>query len=176
MKLPGVISLRKDLPIWPMPAGIFLRVERITFWKLTKMPCAVSGRRYSSLTLFSFTPWKVLNIRLNWRMPVKSFLPQTGHLISCSAIYCSSSALLQPSPVSSPWVKSSISLSARKRALQALQSISGSLKPPTWPEATHTSRFIRMPASRPTLYLLSWTNFCHQARLMLFLNSTPSGP
>ena len=26
MKLPGVISLRKDLPIWPMPKGSFLRV------------------------------------------------------------------------------------------------------------------------------------------------------
>ena len=67
----------------------------------------------------------------------------------------SSSALDQPSPVSAPPVKSSISLSARKRALQALQSISGSLKPPTWPEATHTSRFIRMAQSRPVLYLLS---------------------
>ena len=27
MKLPGVISLRKDLPIWPMPNGGFLRVD-----------------------------------------------------------------------------------------------------------------------------------------------------
>ena len=25
MKLPGVISLRNDLPIWPIPNGIFLR-------------------------------------------------------------------------------------------------------------------------------------------------------
>ena len=45
MKLPGVISLRKDLPICAMPAGSFLRVERMTLAKLTKMPCAVSGRR-----------------------------------------------------------------------------------------------------------------------------------
>ena len=45
MKLPGVISLRKDLPIWPMPKGSFLRVVRWTLQKLTKMPCAVSGRR-----------------------------------------------------------------------------------------------------------------------------------
>ena len=29
IKLPGVISLRKDLPIWPMPTGIFLRVVRM---------------------------------------------------------------------------------------------------------------------------------------------------
>ena len=45
MKLPGVISLRNDLPIWPMPNGGFLRAAPITFAKLTKMPCAVSGRR-----------------------------------------------------------------------------------------------------------------------------------
>ena len=45
MKLPGVISLRNDLPTWPMPNGGFLRVTCTTLAKLTKMPCAVSGRR-----------------------------------------------------------------------------------------------------------------------------------
>ena len=45
MKLPGVISLRKLLPIWAMPNGGFLRAAFRTFRKLTKMPCAVSGRR-----------------------------------------------------------------------------------------------------------------------------------
>ena len=45
MKLPGVISLRNDLPIWPMPNGGFLREVVHTFAKFTKMPCAVSGRR-----------------------------------------------------------------------------------------------------------------------------------
>ena len=46
MKLPGVISLRNDLPTWPMPNGGFLReVTCTTFAKFTKMPCAVSGRR-----------------------------------------------------------------------------------------------------------------------------------
>ena len=45
MKLPGVISLRKDLPIWAMPKGSFLRVTVRTLSKLVKMPCAVSGRR-----------------------------------------------------------------------------------------------------------------------------------
>ena len=44
-KLPGVISLRNDLPICAMPNGGFLRVVVWTFAKLTKMPCAVSGRR-----------------------------------------------------------------------------------------------------------------------------------
>ena len=45
MKFPGVISLRNDFPICAMPNGGFLRVVVCTFWKLTKMPCAVSGRR-----------------------------------------------------------------------------------------------------------------------------------
>ena len=45
MKLPGVISLRKLLPIWQTPKGIFLRVVRWMFLKLTNMPWAVSGRR-----------------------------------------------------------------------------------------------------------------------------------
>ena len=45
MKLPGVISLRNDLPIWPMPNGGFFRAAPMTLAKFTKMPCAVSGRR-----------------------------------------------------------------------------------------------------------------------------------
>jgi hypothetical protein len=38
MKLPGVISLRNDLPTWAMPNGGRLRAEVITLAKLTKMP------------------------------------------------------------------------------------------------------------------------------------------
>ena len=45
MKLPGVISLRKLLPVWAMPNGGFLREAWLTLRKLMKMPCAVSGRR-----------------------------------------------------------------------------------------------------------------------------------
>ena len=44
-KLPGVISLRKLLPICAMPNGGLTRIDEVTFLKLTKMPCAVSGRR-----------------------------------------------------------------------------------------------------------------------------------
>ena len=47
--------------------------------------------------------------------------------------------------------QSSITLSARNRSLHSLQSIRGSEKPPTWPEATHTWGFIKMAASSPTL-------------------------
>ena len=45
MKLPGVISLRKLLPICAMPNGGFIRELVTTFAKLMKMPWAVSGRR-----------------------------------------------------------------------------------------------------------------------------------
>ena len=48
MKLPGVISLRKTFPTCAMPNGGFLRVAWSTLAKLTNMPCAVSGRRYTS--------------------------------------------------------------------------------------------------------------------------------
>ena len=44
-KLPGLISLRNDLPIWAIPNGIFLRELSRTFLKLTYEPWAVSGRK-----------------------------------------------------------------------------------------------------------------------------------
>ena len=44
-KLPGVISLRNDLPTFAMPNGGLRRASCATFLKLMKMPCAVSGRR-----------------------------------------------------------------------------------------------------------------------------------
>jgi hypothetical protein len=45
MKFPGVISLRKLLPVWAMPNGGFFRDAFMTLRKLMKMPWAVSGRR-----------------------------------------------------------------------------------------------------------------------------------
>ena len=45
VKLPGVISLRNALPICAMPNGSLRRMVSSTLPKLTKMPCAVSGRR-----------------------------------------------------------------------------------------------------------------------------------
>ena len=69
-----------------MPKGTRFLVVRCTFLKLTKMPCAVSGRRYIVLALSSVTPWKVLNIRLNLRMEVKSDLPHTGQTMPFSLI------------------------------------------------------------------------------------------
>ena len=45
MKLPGVISLRNDLPICAMPNGGLRRAKLRTVLKSRKIPCAVSGRR-----------------------------------------------------------------------------------------------------------------------------------
>jgi hypothetical protein len=47
IKLPGVISLRKDLPCCAIPNGTFTRLVWNTFLKFTKIPCAVSGLRYA---------------------------------------------------------------------------------------------------------------------------------
>ncbi len=45
MKLPGVISLRNDLPTCAIPNGGLRRANWSTCLKSRKMPCAVSGRR-----------------------------------------------------------------------------------------------------------------------------------
>src|SRR5687768_243729 len=103
-KLPGVISLRNDLPIWAMPNGGFLREVSITFLKLTNMPCAVSGRRYATDALSSTGPTFVLNMRLKLRASVSvPLLPQLGQ------------------------VSSDFRWSARKRSLQLRQSTNGSV-------------------------------------------------
>src|SRR5450432_4042715 len=104
VKLPGVISLRNALPICAIPNGGFLREVVWTFLKLTKMPCAVSGRRYATDASSSTGPTWVWNIRLKLRASVKeSFAPQFGH-----------------APDSGRW-------SARNRSLQLRQSTSGSV-------------------------------------------------
>src|SRR3954464_3435542 len=101
-KLPGVISLRNDFPTCAIPNGGFLRVVLRTFMKFVNMPCAVSGRRYTSAAESSTGPANVLNIRLNWRASVKESLdPQLGHVVGSS------------------------SLSRRKRSLHDRQSTSG---------------------------------------------------
>ncbi len=71
-KLPGVISLRKLLPICAMPNGGFTRIDDVTFLKLTKIPCAVSGRRYAREASSRTGPMNVSNIRLKSRASVRS--------------------------------------------------------------------------------------------------------
>ena len=77
MKLPGVISLRKDLPIWPMPNGQLLARGALDVGEVDEDALRGLGAQIDLVSSqSSVTPWKVLNIRLNWRMPVKSCLPQ----------------------------------------------------------------------------------------------------
>jgi hypothetical protein len=151
--LPGVISLRNDLPICAIPNGGFLRDVVWTFLKFTKMPCAVSGRRYATDASSSTGPTKVLNIKLKWRASVKlSLAPQLGH-----------------APDSGRW-------SARKRSLQLRQSTSGSVNVARCPLASQTFGDMRIDASRPTMSSRSCTIERHHASLTLRLSSTPSGP
>ncbi len=82
----------------------------------------------------SVTPWKVLNIRLNWRMSVKLCLPQVGQGMLCSVdelhlVLGEGVHGLRQRYLVLPQ-QSSMSLSARKRSLHSRQSISGSEKPP----------------------------------------------
>ena len=120
-KFPGVISLRNDLPTWAMPNGGFLRDVSSTFLKLRNMPCAVSGRRYTSWPAPSTGPAWVLNMRLNCRASVKvPCLPQLGQVFGSS------------------------SLSSRNRSLHSRQSTSGSVKLARWPDASHTAGGLRI--------------------------------
>src|SRR5579884_2030982 len=123
-KLPGVISLRKDLPTWAMPNGGRLRVVWTTLRKFTNMPWAVSGRRYATDDSSSTGPTKVLNIMLNARASVRSVDPQLGH---------------------TPLI-----WSARQRSLHLRQSTSGSVKLARCPEASQMRGVDRMDASSPT--------------------------
>jgi hypothetical protein len=145
MKFPGVISLRNALPICAMPNGTFCRVLCCTLRKFTKMPCAVSGRRYTVDALSSTGPMKVLNMRLNMRGSV------SWHISASPG--CLLGFIGQ---------RASCSLSARKRPLQALQSTNGSVKPATWPLASQVRGCIRMAASSPTTSSLSLTMLRHQ--------------
>ncbi len=152
-KLPGVISLRNDLPIWAMPNGGFLRVVWSTFLKFRNMPCAVSGRRYTSWPSPSITPAWVLNIRLNARASVNvPCLPQLGQVFGSS------------------------SLSTRNRSLHSLQSTSGSVKLARCPEASHTGGGDRIDASSPTTSWRSCTIDRHHASWTFRSSSTPIGP
>ena len=101
----------------------------------------------------SVTPIWVLNIRLNLRMAVKLCLPQLGQTTSSwLAMKASISSKLMASTLTLlPDSAASMSLSARCRAPQPLQSTSGSEKLPTWPVVTQVWGFMMMAASRPTL-------------------------
>jgi len=67
-------------------------------------------------------------------------------------------------------------LSARKRALQSLQSTSGSLKFSTWPDASQTLGLMMMDESRPTTSSRERTKRFHHRSRTLRAISVPSGP
>ena len=78
MKLCGVISLRKLLPICAIPNGSF---RRETVWicgKFTNIPWAVSGRRYATCSSSLIGPRCVSSIRLNCLASVNVMPPQFG--------------------------------------------------------------------------------------------------
>ena len=159
MKFPGVISLRNALPTCAIPNGTFWRVLCCTFRKFTKIPWAVSGRRYTVAALSSTAPMNVLNMRLNCRGSVSRHCSASpGFLLG----FCGHRA--------------SSSLSARKRPLHALQSTSGSTKPATWPLASQVRGCMRIAASSPTTSSRNRTMELHHRSLRLRLSSTPSGP
>src|SRR3989344_1020060 len=114
------------------------------FLKLTNIPCAVSGRRYTVVSEPSTEPTDVLNIMLNCRGS-ESLPPQSGHLVS-----------------STRW-------SARKRRLHLSHWTSGSLKPPTCPLASHTFGFIKIAESMPYMSSRESTKYSHHKFSIFFL-------
>ena len=162
MKLPGVISLRNDLPIWAMPNGGFLRLARCTVAKLTNMPCAVSGRNHTTFSSASIGPAWVLNIRLKLRGSPSSCLPQSGHWMVPSASSAPSCTLR--------------SVSSRWRVWQLAHSTSGSAKFSRWPDASQTSVGPSSACSMPTTSSRSCTMWRHHCFLTFSFSSTPRGP
>ena len=116
-------------------------------------------------------------------MSVKLCLPQVGQAISCSVDKRPSS---RPGSCVHALAKVEVVLGAPvldelvgtvSASLHSLQSISGSEKPPTWPEATqvmrvHQNSGVQADVVRALLHEL----LAPRALLTLFLNSTPSGP
>ena len=153
-KFPGVISLRNDLPTWAMPNGGFFRDVSSTFLKLMNMPCAVSGRRYTS-----------------W--PAPSTGPGVGleHQVELA---CLGEAVLASR--SSGRCRGRRACRAGSAPCSSLQSTSGSVKFARWPDASHTAGGLRIAASRPTTSSRSCTIERHQAFFTLRSISTPSGP
>ena len=135
VKLPGVISLRNDLPCCAMPKGMRTLLDFTTLSKSTNIACAVSGRRYTTLSPSSTGPMCVLNIRLNRRG--------------------------SPNSPSHSGQSSVSSRSSRNRFLHSPHSTSGSVKLSTCPLAIQTFGCIRIDASMPTMSSRSRTNAFH---------------
>ena len=121
-----------------------------------KMPCAVSGRRYAVDDASSIAPTCVSNIRLNWRGSVRSHSENSPGRFDGFLPHCASS-----------------SRSARKRSLHVRQSMSGSLKPATCPDASQTAGLRMIAESIATMSSRSCTIARNQSERMWFFISTP---
>ena len=181
VKFPGVISLRKDLPICPIPNGIFFLEVLCTFLKFTKIPCAVSGRRYT--VFFCILSYTLEGLEHQVELTdLCKVVFSTGRTFDIMLFNISRHLLLAPCIHASFQFDSILlcvifdQLSARNLSLHSLQSINGSLNPPRCPDAIHVCGFIRIAQSTPTLYGLSCTNFFHHAFFTLFFSSTPRFP
>ena len=96
-------------------------------------------------------------------------VPQSGHTMSDIGIESGSSMPFFSASASWRW-------SWRRRLWQLRHSTSGSVKVPTWPEATHVSRGRMIEESRPTTSSRLVTIDFHHCRRMFSLSSTPRGP
>ena len=166
MKLPGVISLRNDLPTWAIPKGGLRRAYWSVVLKSRKMPCAVSGRRKTVEPASLTGPIVVSNIRLNSRASVRSQSGWSPGSFEGARPQRISGLFPVPARSSARW-------SARKRRLQVRQSMSGSVKPARCPEASQVRGCWMIAESSATTSSRSWIIAFHHSAITLFLRSTP---
>ena len=168
MKLPGVISLRNDLPIWPMPNGSFLRlvVEHV----LVVDEDALRGLRAQVVQA-----GLVLD-RAEVGVEHAVELLGLGELALVAAVRAVDVGQAARPGLAVLLLVRLIRWSARNRLWQDWHSVSGSVNVATWPLASQTSRARITEESRPTTSSRSWTMYRHHWRLTLFFSSTPSGP
>ena len=139
MKFRGVISLRKLLPIWPIPNGTRTREVSTTFLKLTKIPWAVSGRRKARSSSFPATaPIRVSNIRLNSRGSVS--VPGAAASGPSTSASVTVPAVIDPASDSNPPIHSisSTCLARSPKNFCALAAMLGGASSPDWSVVTNT--------------------------------------
>ena len=161
MKLPGVISLRKALPIWPMPNGGFFRAAVSTLLKFTKIPLRRLRTQVMQAGFESTGP--------RWVFTQSGELLSFGPLPAGAAVGAddlampfSGAFLCFASNASSRW-------SSQWHLWQLRHSTSGSTKVSTWPDASQTRVGQVVEESRPTTSSRPRTKVCHHWDLMFVL-------
>src|SRR5438045_2259079 len=100
-------------------------------------------------------------------------LADAEHLFADAEVYVQAMTPIDPAPIPLLRHGASSSRSDRKRSLQVRQSISGSLNPATWPEASHTAGLRITAESMATMSSRSCTIARTQSERMWFFISTP---